>query len=294
MIVVTAPTGNIGHRVLGRVLDSGEPVRAIVRDASKLPDAWRGRIEVVEGSHGDADVIDRALTGADVLFWLVPPDPKAASVDQAYTGFSQPAAHAIRKHGVGRVVVITALGRGTPQQDRAGLVTASFKMDDLIAGAGAAIREVCNPSFMDNIARQADPIRTKGLFFGPIDGDRKMPACATRDIADVSAKLLLDRSWTGRSHVAVLGPEDLSFNDMARIMSEVLGKSVRYQQIPFDAYTAQFKGMGMSNAMAQAMTDMAQAKNDGLDNAEPRTPESSTPTSFRQWCEDELKPAIAG
>ena len=47
----------------------------------------------------------------------------------------------------------------------------------------------------------------------------------------------------------------------------------------------------MSEAMAQGMVDMMLAKNDGLDNAEPRTPESTTPTSFRQWCEEVLKPA---
>jgi hypothetical protein len=29
-----------------------------------------------------------------------------------------------------------------------------------------------------------------------------------------------------------------------------------------------------------------------LDNAEPRTPENTTPTSFRWWCEQVLKPAV--
>jgi hypothetical protein len=48
----------------------------------------------------------------------------------------------------------------------------------------------------------------------------------------------------------------------------------------------------MSDAMAQAAVDMMVAKDQGLDNAEPRTPESSTPTSFRQWCEEVLKPAV--
>jgi hypothetical protein len=36
------------------------------------------------------------------------------------------------------------------------------------------------------------------------------------------------------------------------------------------------------------------AKNEGLGNAERRTPENSTPTSFRQWCEEKLKPAVLG
>lgn len=44
--------------------------------------------------------------------------------------------------------------------------------------------------------------------------------------------------------------------------------------------------------MAQAMLDMMMAKNEGLDNAEPRTPQSTTPTSFWQWCEEVLKPEV--
>jgi len=67
---------------------------------------------------------------------------------------------------------------------------------------------------------------------------------------------------------------------MAEIISEVLGKEVRFQQTTFEAYKDRFLGFGMSDAMAQAMTDMAWAKNQGLDNAVQRTPENSTPTSF--------------
>jgi uncharacterized protein YbjT (DUF2867 family) len=130
------------------------------------------------------------------------------------------------------------------------------------------------------------------VFFSPISGDLALPACATRDIAAVAAEWLLDSSWSGQGSVPVLGPEDLSFNDMARIMSEVLGKPVRFQQITFEQYKAGFISRGMSEAMAQGMTDMAAAKNQGLDKAEPRTPQSSTPTTFRQWCETVLKPAV--
>jgi hypothetical protein len=85
------------------------------------------------------------------------------------------------------------------------------------------------PSFMDNLLRQAGSIKNRGVFGTPISGDRKLPSCATRDIAAVAARLLLDHSWSGAGHVAVLGPEDLSFTDMAQIMSEALGKPVRYQ-----------------------------------------------------------------
>lgn len=293
-IVVTAPTGGIGTQVLANVLASGATIRVIARDPSRLSAQVREQVEVVQGSHRDDSVVDQAFEGATSVFWLCPPDPRAESVMAAYVDFTRPACEAIRRHGVRRVVGISALGRGTPMAANAGYVTASLAMDDLIVGTGVDFRALTMPSFMDNIARQAVPIRDQGMFFLPIDGDRKLPAVAACDIASVAAGLLLDPSWSGSGEVPVLGPEDLSFNDMARIMSDVLGKSVRYQQVTFEVYKAGFVQRGMSDAMAQGMTDMARAKNEGLDNAVRRTPRNSTPTGFRQWSEEELRPLVLG
>lgn len=292
MIIITAPAGQIGHQVLGNVLSSGEPIRVIVRNPSRLRAEARERVEVVQGSHGDIDVVDQAFAGADAVFWLVPPDPHANSAEAAYVDFTRPACDAFKRHGVQRVVGISALGRGTVAARHAGLATASLAMDDLIASTGVSYRALTMPSFMDNLLRQVPAIKDRGVFVTPISGDRKLPSCATRDIAAAAARLLLDGSWSGAGHVAVLGPEDLSFNDMAQIMSEVLSQPVRYQQITGQALKDRLTGAGMSDAMAQATVDMMIAKDQGLDNAEPRTPESTTPTSFRQWCEEVLKPAV--
>jgi uncharacterized protein YbjT (DUF2867 family) len=292
MIIITAPTGNIGHQVLEHLLGSGEPIRVIARDPTRISPQARQRVEVVPGSHGDADVVNKAFAGADAVFWLVPPDPHADSVEAAFVDFSRPACESFASQGIKRVVGVSALGRGTPWAANAGLVTASLATDDLIASTGVSYRALTMPSFMDNLLRQVEAIKRQGMFFSPISGDRKLPSCATRDIAAVAAKLLLDPSWSGQGSVPVLGPEDLSFNDMAQIMSQVLGRPVRFQQIPGDILKARLTGSGMSEAMARGMVEMALAKDQGLDNAEPRTPQATTPTSFRQWCEEVLKPAL--
>lgn len=291
-IVITAPTGTIGRQVVANVLGSRARVRLIVRDSSRLSAEVRERVEVIQGSHNDLGVVNRAFEGADTVFWLCPPDDLAATPMDAYVGFSRPASEAIRSQRVRRVVSISALGRGTPMAASAGFVTASLAMDDLIASTGVGFRALTMPSFMDNIARQATAIKERGTFCSPIDGDRRMPSCATRDIAATAARLLLDPAWDGQGHLAVLGPEDISFNDMARIIIEVIGKPVRFERTSFADYKTMFVRFGMSDGMAQGMTDMARAKNEGLDNAEPRTPENTTPTSFRRWCEEELKPLI--
>jgi uncharacterized protein YbjT (DUF2867 family) len=293
MIVITTPTGQIGRQVLGNLLESGEQLRVITRDPSQLPAEVRNDLDIVEGSHGDTAVVDKAFAGADAVFWLTPADPRAPSVEAAFAGFARPAAEAFKRHGVGRVVGVSMLGRGTPWADRAGFVTASLAMDDLIAASGVAYRALTNPYFMEDTVRQAESIKNQDVFSYPIAGDRKLPAVATRDIATAASRLLLDARWSGAGEVPLLGPEDLSYTDMAEIMSQVLGKDVRFQRITFEAYKDRFVRLGMSNAMAQGYTDMARAKNEGLDNGVQRTPENSTPTSFRQWCQEVLTPAVA-
>ena len=296
MIVITTPTGDIGHQVLSTLLSSapssGEKLRVIVRDPARLPGPARDRVDVVAGSHGDADVVDRAFAGADAVFWVVPPDVHAPSLEAAFSGFTRAAAQAFTAHGVGHVVGVSALGRGTPVAGRAGLVTASLAMDDLIAGTGVAYRALANPSFMDNLLRQVHSIRDQGVFTGPTAAGRKAPAAATRDIAAAAARLLLDRSWAGAGSVPVLGPADLSPQDMAGIMTEVLGTPVRYQRQSLDDFGAALAGHGIADAFVQGMVDMARAKDEGLDDGVPRTPETASPTTFRRWCEEVLKPAV--
>ena len=148
------------------------------------------------------------------------------------------------------------------------------------------------PSFMDNALRQVEAIATTGVFVSPLPGDLRVPHCATRDIAAAAVRLLRDPSWSGQGELPLLGPEDLSFAEVAGIMSEVLGKPVRFEQVPLEAYRARFIAMGASEAFADGMADMMAAKIAGLDNAALRTPQSATPTSFRTWCEEGLKPAM--
>ncbi len=291
MIVITTPTGQIGHTVVRHCLNRGQAVRVIARDPSRLEGDVRDRVEVVRGSHGDPAVIGDALAGADALFWLVAPNPRAHSMEAAYLDFTRPACEAIKRHGVTHVVDVKALARGTRWEQRAGLATVSQRMDELITATGVAVRSLAAPSFMDNMLMQLQSIVEKGLFFGPVDADRPMPRIATRDIGAVAAGLLSERSWNGQADVALLGPENLSFNDMAATMADVLGRPVRYQQVPFDAFEAQLRDGGMPDAFVRAMSDMMRAKNEGLDNAQPPAADAATPTTFRQWCEERLTPA---
>lgn len=291
MIAITTPTGNIGKRVVERCLGASEPVRLIARDPSKLPADVRERVEVVQGSHGDPTVIDQALKGAGALFWLVPPEPRDISLEEHYVGFTRPAAEAIKRQGIRHVVDVKAIAGSTRWAESAGLATASQHMSDVLAATGANLRSLPAPAIMDNMLMQLKPITEQGVFFGPMDPDQKVPQVAARDIAATAARFLLDRSWTGQADVPVLGPEDISFDEVAATMAEVLGRPVRYQQVSMDDFAKQLRGRGMPETFVQGFVDMMKAKDEGMDNVPTRTAASTTPTTFRQWCEEELAKA---
>jgi uncharacterized protein YbjT (DUF2867 family) len=289
MIVVTTPTGNIGSQVVKNLLAANEAVRVIVRDPAKLAPEVRGKVDVVQGSSDDESVLSKALENTESLFLVVPPSFKTNDVKEYYLQFARPAARAIQKRGVKRVVAVSALGRGSKLDG--GVVSDSFAKDEEIERTGVAFRALWCPGFMENMLREVNSLKHQGTLFAPSRPDVKVPHVATRDIAATGTKLLLDRSWTGQGGAAVLGPEDLSLNDMAAILSDVLGKPIRFQSVPGETYKAQLMRYGASEHFAERLVTMYAAKSNGLDNEEPRNAENTTPTSFRQWCNEVLKPA---
>ncbi|MEU9264875.1 NAD(P)H-binding protein [Streptomyces sp. NPDC048251] len=296
MIVITTPTGQIGREVLARVLGAGDgasPVRVIVRDPARLSPQTRERVEVVQGSHADPAVLKEACEGADRIFWLVPPTPGADSVEGHFRAFTDPLCELIEGRGVERVVAVSTLGRGVAEN--AGQISASLAMDEAIAATGVHYRALCPPSLMENLLRQTASIRAEGVWSEALAQDRVVRTCAVRDVAAEAARLLLDDSWTGYADVPLVGPDALSPEGMARVVSEVLDRPVRVRQITVADLKARLTGFGATEAWAQGVADMMHAQNtQGFYGAtRPSTPDTA-PTSFRQWCEEVLKPAAHG
>ncbi|MEV0276544.1 NAD(P)H-binding protein [Streptomyces sp. NPDC050610] len=318
MIVVTTPTGQIGREVLDRLLDAtggtnaagagksvregagagagasgAAGIRVIARDPARLPAHVRENVEVVQGTHADPGTLKKACQGADRVFWLVPPTPAVPSVEGHFRDFTEPLRAVTGAQGLGveRVVGVSTLGRGVAKN--AGIISASLAMDEAIAEMGVHYRALCAPFLMENLLGQTGLIRDAGLLALP--GNGVLRTCTTRDIAAMAVRLLLDDSWTGCEDVPLAGPDDLSPEDMVRIVSEVLDRPVRLQPVDGPAYRAQLLGAGASENWARGAADMMAALNEQgfYGAAQPSTPDA-TPTGFRQWCEEVLKPAVLG
>lgn len=74
----------------------------------------------------------------------------------------------------------------------------------------------------------------------------------------------------------------------------MLGTPIRFQSGDRDADKRFLISHGFSEAMAQSMMDMDLAAERGINHATPRTAENTTPTAFREFAEETIRPAVAG
>ena len=290
MIVITTPTGQVGSQLVGRLLDGKDSLRVIARDPARLDAGVRERIDVVQGSHNDPAVLDQALPGAAALFWLVPPNLQAPSAEAYYLAFARAGAEAIRRHGVRHVVGVSSAGHSWPKP--AGLLSAAFIMDAELERSGAAYRALSMPFYMENLDRNLDAICEQGVLSLPYAADRPLPMIAIRDIAQTAAELLTDRSWTEQENLPVFGPDRMTPNHIADVMSDVLGRPVTYQQTSHKDLVSRMTARGASEQTIRDMTEMHDAQNEGLYETDwaAATP---TATNFRSWFQDVVRPANA-
>jgi uncharacterized protein YbjT (DUF2867 family) len=146
---------------------------------------------------------------------------------------------------------------------------------------------------MENVLRHVADIRDRGVLPSAQARDRVLRLCATRDIGATAARLLLDDSWTGFADVPLVSPDDLTPEGMARVVSEVLDRPVRLQELTSAEMKATLLRFGASEGWARSVADMRDAQNTQgfYGAAQPSTPDTA-PTGFRQWCEEVLKPAV--
>lgn len=290
MIVVTTPTGQIGRHVVQGLLEAGEDVRVVVRDPARLGTGVADRAEVVQGDHGNRSTLMKAFENADAAFHVVPPDTASSDVRAHYRAFAEAAASAVRARGVQHVVGVSTLGRG--YKGDAGHLSAALAAEPIIEATGVNYCSLAMPFFMDNLLAQAQALRGQGVFSMPNAADRELLVVATPDIGRAAVRLLANRTWTGQDVVPVVSPDHLTPNQMADVLSDVLGKAIVYRQSSMEEYSAELLRYGLSAAWVEGLVSMASAQNDGIYDTQPRDLGAVSPTTFRVWAERVLAPAV--
>jgi uncharacterized protein YbjT (DUF2867 family) len=78
---------------------------------------------------------------------------------------------------------------------------------------------------------------------------------AAKNIGEVAAQALLDGP-RGVRVIELAGPEDSSPNDVARVLSQLLGRRVEVVEAPLDAVVPTFTGFGTSLNIAELFREL--------------------------------------
>jgi NAD(P)H dehydrogenase (quinone) len=227
MIAVTGVTGTLGSRVVERLAGAGDvPLRLVVRDAGRAPAVPHA--EVVENPRGYADPAGfrAALDGVDTLYLV----SAAEAEDRLEQHFA--AVDAAVAAGVRRIVYTSFLGA---KHDAVfTLVRQHAATEDRIRQSevrATFLRHSMYADFVPFFAVREDD----GAVIAAPAGDGRTSFVSRDDLADVGAAVLLDDSgrFDGQA-LEVTGPEALSMDDAARVLTEVTGIPTEYRRQTVD------------------------------------------------------------
>ncbi len=283
-IVICGATGHVGSKIADTLLGAGEPVRVIGRERVRLgPLAGKGA-EPFPGDIRDAAFLARAFAGARAAFVMIPPKLDAPNVRTYQDEVVEALSSALSAARVPRVVALSSIGAHLPAGTGLirGLHELESKLDSRIEGAVAHLR---GGYFMENHLWSIPVIRGQGVLGGPVRSDVSLPMVATKDIAGVAVRLLLDDKVAGHTFRYLLGPRDVSMAEAAAILGEAIGNTaLKYVQFPEAEARKAMIGMGMSGSVADAMLEMERAFNEGrIRPTQARSSENSTPTTLEEF-----------
>lgn len=246
MYVVTGITGQVGSALARTLLDAGQPVRAVVRDAAR-GEAWHRRgCEIALADLDDAAASAAAFAGSQGVFVLLPPtfDPSPGFTEARRTIASIRAALAQAQPA--KAVVLSTIGAQSTHEN---LLTQLGLLEQALGDLPMPVAFLRAAWFIENAQWDVAPARDQGQlpsFLDPLD--RPIPMVSVADVGRTAAELLQD-TWTGRRIVELEGPRRIAPRDIAASFARLLGRDVRPHAIARNEWDALFRAQGMQNPM---------------------------------------------
>jgi len=227
-ILVLGSTGAVGTEVAQALSAKGVQFKAAVRTAAKaekvknLPGA-----QLVEVDMQNQESLANALEGVEKLFLLTPP---------SLTFLGKGIVEQAKKAGVKHIVKLSGLGSEEKDPTVFVLATDHTPVEDFIKSEGIPLTSLRPSYFFSNIYQDIPTIK-QGSIEGAY-GDARVNWVANSDIADVAVAALTQPGHEGKEYY-ITGSDSLTANDVAKMLSDVLGREIKYCPISDEEWRKQ-------------------------------------------------------
>ncbi|MCH4546075.1 NmrA/HSCARG family protein [Rhizobium changzhiense] len=235
-VLVTGATGQQGGAVVRALIARGHRVRAISRkpDSDGAKRLAAAGVEVVAGNLDDGASVVKAASGVDTMFLMG--NSYEAGVE-AETRQGILAADAAKAAGIGHLIY-SSVGdadkkTGIPHFD------SKYLVERHIAGLGIPYTISAPVAFMENtVAPWAIDGLRQGVYAAALPPARVLQQITIDDIGAFVAALAERREQVFGKRFDIAGDE-LPGEQQAKTLSEVLGRPLRYQELPIAAIRQQ-------------------------------------------------------
>jgi len=277
MILVIGGTGNIGKTVVEGLLGKGEKVRILARDTKTAVQVFQ-QAEVVQGDLDDPASLAQATEGAEKLFLVTP-------LHLEQVRMKSNAIRAAKAAGIKHIVMSTGIGAGPD----AGVEIGRWhgESQEEVKATGIPYTFLQPTFFMQNFMMSAPTIIDHGAFYLPL-GNGEVSFVDARDIADVAVTALTMPGYDN-TELPITGGQAITCGDAAEIMSEVLGKEIRFVDVTLDQAKEAMVGAGLPEKLADLMNELYALGPMGHLSYVAPTVETTTghkPRDFRRFLED--------
>jgi len=242
MIVVTGATGTVGRPLVALLKDRDVTVRAVTRSTGSgtLP----AGVESVTADLTRPESLAPALEGASALF--VHPRAVGENAGKLLALAAQ--------QGVRRVVTLSATNVDDDPAYQPSRLNGdrNKEVEDAVAGSGLPwVAVQANPFATNTIGMFGAQVRAGDVIRGPYANFAEA-LIHESDLAAVIAHALLDDDLDGR-RVPVTGPQSLTHDELVAVIGEVIGRPLRFEEVPPEAAARGLVANGVSEAFVAAL-----------------------------------------
>ena len=178
---------------------------------------------------------------------------------------------------------------GADLESGAGPISGLHDVEELLNDAVHDITHLRPVSSYENLLWQLDTLRKWGRISLPLSGTTRYPMIAIGDIGRAAAQRLANPSWTGRNICELHGAAELCFDEVAKILTEVLGRKIVYIKCDPQEMRQYLLENGMSENAADSLLEMYAAVEAGkLKTLQPRSAKTTTPTTLAEFARETL------
>ncbi len=247
MILVTGAAGKTGQAIIRALARRDRDVRALAyrrQQVARLEEL--GAREVLVGDVQGPEIVAAAAEGTRAIYHICPNmHPREIQIGEVVIA-------AARSAGCEHVVYHSVLH---PQTEAMPHHWHKLRVEELLLESGLGFTILQPAAYMQNVLAGWRSITEEGVYTVPYAAETRISMVDLADVAEAAALVLTEPGHDGATY-ELSGPGFLSQTEVAKVLSDCLGREVRVEAVPLAAWKAGARAAGLGEVQIETLTRM--------------------------------------